>query len=204
MRFRNRKEAGRLLGEKLTEFNFKNPMVFGIPRGGVVVADEASRVLNCPLNVIVSLKISHPMNPEYAIGAISEEGVISIREGAFLIERFINEKKEIIKEKINKFRGGKEIPLLDGKTVIVVDDGLATGETMLVSILALKKKRPRSIVCAVPVSSVDAKEKIEREVDYFISLLVPEEFFAVGQFYEDFGEITDKEVLNILKERRVI
>lgn len=204
MRFRNRREAGWLLGKKLLEFRLKDPVVFGIPRGGVVVADEVSRVLNCPLSVVVSTKIPHPANPEYAIGAISEDGVISIREELFLDENILESRKRQLKEKIEKFRGGKNIPPLRGKTATVVDDGLATGETMLVSILALKKKKPDKIICAVPVSSREAMERIEKEVDEFVSLFIPPLFFAVGGFYEDFREITDEEVISILKERRVI
>ncbi|RLD15518.1 MAG: phosphoribosyltransferase [Caldiserica bacterium] len=203
MRFRNRREAGRLLGERLLEFKLKNPVVFGIPRGGVVVAYEVSKILNSPLDVVVSSKIPHPMNPEFAIGAISEEGVISIRERVFLDEDILENRRRVVKEKIEKFREGKSLPSLNGKTAIVVDDGLATGETMLVSILALKKRKPDKIVCAVPVSSIDAKERIEREVDIFVSLLIPDVFFAVGQFYEDFGEVRDEEVMDILKKRGV-
>jgi len=203
VRFRSRREAGRLLGEKLLGYELKNPIVFGIPRGGVIVADEVSKVLNCPLDVIVSSKIPHPMNSEYAIGAISEEGVVSIREEVSLDRDILENRRKLLKEKIEKFRGGKNLPPLKGKTAIVVDDGLATGETMLVSIIALRKKKPDKIVCAVPVSSIDAKERIEKEVDIFVSLLIPEIFFAVGQFYEDFSEVKDEEVIEILNKRGV-
>ncbi len=204
MRFKNREEAGKLLGNKLKRFNFKNPIVFGIPRGGVVVGYEISKILDCPLDVVIVSKIPSFYNEEYAIGAISEDGTIFLREkdDENLIKKTIEIKRKIIEDRINFYREGKNLQSLENHTAIITDDGIATGETMLCAVRTIKNKNPSKIVVAVPVSSIDAMEKIEKEVDLFISLYTPQFFYAVGQFYEDFEQVEDNYVINILEERR--
>lgn len=202
MRFQNREEAGKLLGQKLLQFNFKNPIVFGIPRGGVMVANEIAKTLNAPLTTVIVSKIPAYFDSEYGIGALTEDGKIILREK--VNENYLKEIVEILKNKIKKrveiYRDGKEIENLKNKTAIIVDDGIATGETVVAAVETIRDKNPSKIVVAVPVSSVDAKEKIEKLVDHFISLYTPEIFYAVSVFYEDFEQVEDDYVINILKK----
>jgi putative phosphoribosyl transferase len=202
--FRNREEAGKLLGNHLKELNLKKPIIFGIPRGGVVIGYEISKILNCPLDTICVSKIPSYINEEYAIGAISEDGTILLREKEpeEILKKTIERKKKILEERVRLFRNGEPIKELKGHTAIIVDDGIATGETMLIAVRTIKNKNPDKVVVAVPVSSIDAKERIEKEVDLFISLYLPTIFYAVGQFYEDFEQVDDNYVINILEERR--
>ena len=202
MRFRNREEAGKLLGEKLLSFNFKNSLVFGIPRGGVIVAYEISQILKSPLSTIIVSKIPAYFDSEYGIGALTEDGEIILRESIDknYLDRIVEILKDKIKKRVDLYRGGKEIENLKDKTAIIVDDGIATGETVLAAIKSIKNKKPEKIVVAVPVSSIEAKSKIEKEVDYFISLYTPEIFYAVSMFYEDFEQVEDDYVINILKK----
>lgn len=202
MRFRNREEAGKLLGEKLLSFNFRNPLVFGIPRGGVIVAYEISQILKSPLSTIIVSKIPAYFDSEYGIGALTEDGEIILRESIDknYLDRIVEILKDKIKKRVDLYRGGKEIENLKDKTAIIVDDGIATGETVLAAIKSIKNKKPEKIVVAVPVSSIEAKSKIEKEVDYFISLYTPEIFYAVSMFYEDFEQVEDDYVINILKK----
>lgn len=202
MRFRNREEAGKLLGEKLLSFNFKNPLVFGIPRGGVIIAYEISKILKSPLSTIIVSKIPAYFDSEYGIGALTENGEIILRESIDknYLDRIVEILKDKIKKRVDLYRGGKEIEILKDKTAIIVDDGIATGETVLAATKSIKSKKPEKIVIAVPVSSIEAKSKIEKEVDYFISLYTPEIFYAVSMFYEDFEQVEDDYVINILKK----
>lgn len=204
MIFRNREEAGKLLGKRLKELNLKNPIVFGIPRGGVVLGYEISKILNCPLDTICVSKIPSIYNEEYAIGAISEDGTILLREkeDEELLKKTVERKKKLLEERVKLYRNGEPIRDLKNHTAIIVDDGIATGETMLIAVRTIKNKNPEKVVVAVPVSSIDAKEKIEKEVDLFVSLYTPHFFYAVGQFYEDFDQVEDNYVINILEERR--
>ena len=204
MIFRNREEAGKLLGNKLKELNLKNPIVFGIPRGGVIVANEISKILNCPIDVVIVSKIPSFYNEEYAIGAISEDGTIFLREkeNEEFLKKTIERKRRVIEERKKIYRSGNDLRDLKNHTAIITDDGIATGETILIAVKTIKNKNPDMTVVAVPVSSVDAKERIEKEVDLFISLYTPQFFYAVGQFYNDFEQVDDSYVINILEERR--
>lgn len=192
------------MGYKLKELNLDNPIVFGIPRGGVVVGYEISKILECPLDTVIVSKIPSFYNEEYAIGAMSEDGTIYLREKEpeELLKKTIERKRKIIEERIKDYRKGKEIKDLQNYTAIIVDDGIATGETMLIAVRTIKNKNPKKIVVAVPVSSIDAKERIEKEVDLFVTLYLPKFFYAVGQFYDDFEQVDDNYVINILNERR--
>lgn len=202
MKFRNREEAGKLLGEKLLSYNFKNPIIFGIPRGGVIVAYQISKILRSPLSVVIVSKIPAYFDSEYGIGALTEDGKIILREAVNddYLNKIVEKIKIKIKKRVELYRGKKDIENLSNKTAIIVDDGIATGETITAAINSIKNKKPEKIVVAVPVSSIDAKLKIEREVDYFVSLYVPEIFYAVSMFYEDFEQVEDDYVINILKK----
>jgi putative phosphoribosyl transferase len=221
MAFKDRREAGRKLAEALERYkNSKDAILLALPRGGVVVADEIAKSLNLPLDIVVPRKIGAPQNPEYAIGSIILTPTFSppISPGAKQgeIERVWNEgeiegidkdwlKKEIEKEtkeaqrRLKAYRGEKPPFDLKNKTVILVDDGIATGLTLLAAIKSVKKQNPRKIIVAVPVGAKDSVSTIKKEVDEVICLYSPAFFGAVGSFYEKFGQTSDEEVIEILK-----
>lgn len=208
MIFENRVEAGRILGAQIRGFKgLKSFLVLAIPRGGVVVGRELATSLNCPIDIIVTKKIGAPGNPELAIGAIGPGGKevidekLAKRVGAD--EEYIRNQIAIIKNEIVKrekrFRVGKPPLDLKNKTVIVTDDGVATGATMMAAIDLVRQHNPQKIVVAVPVIARDTLRKIERLADEVIYLDAPELFFAVGQFYKEFPQISDEEVIQILR-----
>ena len=211
--FMNREEAGRRLAEELGEYKDKDTVVLGIPRGGVVVARELARILHAELNVVLSRKLGAPGNPELAIGAISEDGTVLLDED--LKQRlgasdeftgYVEDEQEKqytrIAESIERFRRVKPKTPVQGRTVIVTDDGLATGATMQASLRTVRKENPKRLIAAVPVGSMDALERIAPEADETIALKAPPIFYAVGQFYEYFGQTSDEEVITSLKENR--
>jgi putative phosphoribosyl transferase len=173
---------------------------------GVEIAER----LNCPLDVIIVRKIGYPGQPELAIGAVAETGAVVLNEeiiamGAVskdYIDRESEEKKKEIQRRKELYRGGADIPDMKGKTVIVVDDGVATGATMKSAISAVKKERPEKLVVALPVASVEAKESIGAMVDEILCLQAPRDFMAVGGYYEDFRQVTDEEVVEMLGRSR--
>ena len=209
MLFYDRHEAGRLLAKKLMPFiGQQNTLVLGLARGGVVVAYEVAKALSLPLNVLVPRKVGAPGNPELALGSIMEDG-----EGVFnssiikilgVSQTFL--KQEIEKEKIRAhqrltlYREHAPLPDIKGHTIILVDDGIATGSTMLASIKAMRKAEAQKIIVAVPVSSTDAMQHMEEAADEVVCLYCPEDFFGVGQFYSHFGQTEDEEVVKLLKE----
>lgn len=193
--FKDRQSAGKLLAKRLWEFKgVKGVIVLGIPRGGVVVAKEIARELNLPLDIIVTRKIGAPNQPELALGAVDLDGEVIGDVGEFgeIIERELEE----LKRRENLYRQGKEPLDVENKTVILVDDGIATGATTLSAINYLKRHQAKKIILAVPVASREAIEKIVEEV---IVLETPEYFQAVGQFYEKFEPVEDTEVIQYLK-----
>jgi len=205
--FQNRAQAGKKLASKLLSYKAtKNLIVLAIPRGGVVVGKILSQALDCPLEVIVTKKIGAPGNPELAIGAVGVVGKpvideeLAERVGAdenYLKSKILNLKSEI-KRREKIFRRDK-LPLnLKDKTVILTDDGVATGATMMAAIEITRQQNPKKIIVAVPVIAKDTLEKIEKLADEVVYLDAPEMFFAVGQFYQDFSQITDEEVRKIL------
>lgn len=191
MIFRNRREAGILLVGKLSSFRGTDAIVLGLPRGGVVVAAEVARALRLPLDVLVVKKIGSPHNPELAIGAVAPDGV------------YIGEKDEKrsrqVKHLMRFYRQGRHPLSVKGKTVIVVDDGAATGATIRAAIAWLRKKKAQRIVVALPVAPYELIEKLETESDATIVLETPEDFSAVGQFYDNFEQVTDEDVVELLK-----
>ena len=203
--FRDRIEAGLLLAAKLKKYQGDPGVILAVPRGGVPVAYAVAKELGFPVEVILTKKIGHPLNKEYAIGAVSltDEFIIPHPEAS---QEYINDEIERIRKKLKemyqKFMGNKEPENLGGKTVIVIDDGIATGNTLLGTINMLKKNKPGKIVIAVPVASVKAIQKLGKEVDEIISVLVPKHFFGVGAFYEDFEQVSDEEVIYYLERLR--
>lgn len=203
--FRDRQEAGLLLAGLLKKFKNDDGVVLAVPRGGVPLAYFVARELGFPLEIILTKKIGHPANKEYAIGAASLTDYFVIPHEYVTNDYIEHELAQIrlkLKKMYKRFMGDKEPQSIEGKTVIVVDDGIATGNTLLGTIQVLKKSKPGKIIIAVPVASENAIEKLSREVDEVIAVLVPEEFYGVGAFYEDFSQVSDEEVIFYLDRLR--
>lgn len=188
--FENRQEAGETLSQKLLKFKgIKGAVVLAIPRGGVVVGAEISRFLGLPLRALVVKKVPTLGQPELAAGAIGPEGIFSGEKD--------RQTGKIVKERIEKFGRLED---LRGKNVILVDDGIATGATIETAIKYLKKKRVGKIILAVPVAPKETVEKLKRRVDRLIILEAPVYFGAVGEFYRDFPQVGDEEVIQLLQK----
>ncbi|OGM22234.1 hypothetical protein A2865_01555 [Candidatus Woesebacteria bacterium RIFCSPHIGHO2_01_FULL_39_17] len=206
--FQDRVGAGVLLAEELSKYEGKkNVVVLGIPRGGVFVAKVVSDKLKVPLDVVVTKKIGAPYQEELAIGAVGPEGSLVLDSKLIndlgvdeeYIENKAKEKSDEIVERLIKFRKAEKIKLYD-KTIILVDDGIATGATVEVAIKYLRKKKVGKIVLAVPVAPKESLVRFRKVVDEMLVLQTPFSFRAVGQFYRDFPQITDKEVIELLKK----
>jgi putative phosphoribosyl transferase len=205
--FRNRLEAGKRLAVLLRKYRDKDPLVYALPRGGVPVAKEIARELHCPLDLLIIRKIGHPFNPEYAIGAVSEEGHLVVNERELETINKIWFEAELAKQ-TREAKRRRELYLRDklpidptGKTAIIVDDGIATGSTMLAGIKQLKLQEPEKIVVAVPVAPLNTAQLMEKEVDEFVAVSIPEYFMgAIGYYYEDFAQLSDEEVIALLQD----
>lgn len=206
--FRNRLEAGIILASKLNKYKKEDGIVLAIPRGGIPVAYAVAKELDFPLELVLIKKIGHPMNKEYAIGAAGLTDYFVI-EHENVSKEYINQQLELIRSRLkemqNKFIGNTEPLSIKGKTVIIVDDGIATGNTLLQTIKLLKKSEPAKIVIAVPVASDTAVEKLSKTVNEIVAVVIPEEFYGVGAFYEDFEQVNDDRAMiyiNRLNELR--
>lgn len=205
--FKNREEAGKELARALTEFRGKNGVVLGMPRGGVVVAREVAEALDAPLDVVVTRKIGAPGEPEFALGAVTQEGdvivdsraVESVGATAEYLQEEARRKKSEVKERMRSLRGDKPYPGLEGKTVIIVDDGIATGNSMRAAIQSVKKRGPKEVVVGVPVAPREAVAELSREGTRVVCLEHPRFFFAIGEFYKDFEQVEDSEVRRLLE-----
>jgi putative phosphoribosyl transferase len=206
-KFLNREEAGKFLARKLMEYkNDDSVIILALPRGGVPVGYVIAYALHKPLDIYLVKKIGVPGQEELAMGAVSTSGEVSIDSG--IVERLhisdadLNElidfKKAEIKDREQLLRGSKPPLDLSNRTVILVDDGLATGATMLTAIRSIKKLQPAKIIAAIPVASRDAIEMVQGEVDEAICLLIPDFFYSVSVWYSDFRQTTDEEVINLL------
>jgi putative phosphoribosyl transferase len=203
---KNRSEAGKKLAEKIIDIlNENNVIILAVPRGGVIIGEEIAKKLSCSLDVIISKKITPPSSPEYAIGAITHDGTIYqsqnwdrfSQEPEF--QKEINKKKSEVKRRIEEYRGSSDYEFGD-KTVILVDDGIATGATIFVLLQWLAKRKVNKIILAVPVMPVDTYEKMKPLVDHIVTLQIPTEFYSVGQFYDEFDQVSDGEVMTILNK----
>ncbi|HJV21550.1 MAG TPA: phosphoribosyltransferase [Holophagaceae bacterium] len=210
--YRDRAEAGRILAHALEAFrDWKHALVLGLPRGGVPVAFEVAEVLHLPLDVFVVRKLGLPGQEELAMGALAqgevvvfnEEVLAMARPGELAVERVLQRERQELRRRVEAYRGDR--PPLDVKdrTLILVDDGLATGATMRAAIRALRSQGPASIVVAVPVAPPDTCEELAREVDLLVCPRRPEHFSAIGQWYEEFGQTSDDEVRACLGHARV-
>jgi putative phosphoribosyl transferase len=206
--FKDRVEAGKKLAEALESYRGSNVVVLGIPRGGVVVANEVAKGLGAPLDIVVSRKIEAPGEPEFALGAVTQEGdVIMDRQAAEslgatpqYLDDQIRKKREEVKDRMQMLRGDAPYPELEGRTVVIVDDGIATGSSVSAAVMSVKKRRPKEIIVATPVAPRDAVETLSEDKTKVVSLETPGAFLAIGEFYRDFGQVEDIEVKRIIDE----
>jgi putative phosphoribosyl transferase len=210
MIFKNRQDAAKQLLPKLEKYKGdKDAIILAIPRGalemGVVLRDE----LGLPLDIVVTKKISAPGNEEYAIGAVGPDGKNHINKNIIQMygipEEYISDEtkrlQHVIKRRYEDYRGSPAPPDLKNKICIVVDDGIATGFTTLAAVQYIRRQKPKKIVLAVPVSAINSYEKLKKEVDEIICLHVREDFFAVGQFYNTFGQVESDKAIKLLGMR---
>jgi predicted phosphoribosyltransferase len=204
--FENRRHAGRLLAARLQAFAAERPVVVALPRGGVPVGFEIARALDAPLEVLAVRKLGAPGNPEFAVGAIAEDGTCVLDRGtarrvgmtARLLDAEVGREAGELRRQVARYRGERTTIDVRGRTVIVVDDGLATGLTNLAAVRALRGLGATRIVVAVPVGASDALGRADEEADTVVCHTVPIELLGVGAWYEDFSPVSDAEVLDLL------
>lgn len=211
MAFRDRREAGRRLGDYLAQQEGENALVLGLARGGMVVADEVARRLNAELDVMVVRKLGAPYSEELAIGAVTANGGIYINENAVRLtgadrehlEREISKQRETARVREARYRQHDAAPTLEKRQVILVDDGLATGASMIAAARSARSRQPATLIIAVPVGAPESCREISGEADEVVCLLQPAYFDAVGMFYQDFSEVDDTEVEQVLASARL-
>jgi len=208
MIFHDRAEAGKMLAETLADFIEKDALLLAIPRGGVVVAAEIARAFNLKLDLIIPSKIGAPHNPEMAIGAVTQDGTTLLNERLMRqlgisraeLEDVIDSEIKEINRRMQFYGAGQSISKSTGRQLIVVDDGVATGYTMQAALISARKYGPKELVVAIPVAPLATFKELEKEVDRAVCLHVPEDFYAVSQFYEDFEQTEDETVIELIKE----
>jgi len=209
--FLNRKDAGIRLTERLGDYkDRRDALVLALPRGGVVTGFEIARGLNLQLDILIVRKIGFPHQPELAIGAVSETGAVFLNQHIIstygvedeYIEKEIKRQREEILRRTKLYRMGNEITGLDNNIVILTDDGVATGATMKAAISALKKEGIRELVIALPVAPPDTANELSKMADKFICLETPPDFMSVGRYYNDFEQVSDSEVVELLEEAK--
>lgn len=211
MRFRDRQEAGRLLADALAADDLVDPLVLALPRGGVPVAYEIATRLGAPLEVFVARKVGAPGHKEFGIGAVAEGGAVvttpTARELGLTESHFgqlAAAEQDEVARRVDRYREGRPLPPVDGRDVVLVDDGLATGATAEAALIALRGAGPRRLVLAVPTCSLDTAQRLQTLADRVVCVITPSPFYAVGQSYERFGQTTDDEVADLLaRSRRV-
>lgn len=207
--FKDRFDAAEQLLPLLQSYKDQaNTVVLAIPRGGLELGYVLARGLNVPLDVIFTKKIGMPGNPEYAIGAVSDLHVFlnsnfNIPELQDYVAHEVDSIRQIIHERIKKYRYSMPPFTIENKTVIVVDDGVATGSTLLATLALIKAYKPKKIVVALPVSSREAYKKIQQEADEVVCISVPTSFMSVGQFYEHFDQVSDEDAIRLLHEATI-
>ena len=209
--FKDRTEAGRLLAESL---NFlkdrKDVFVLAIPRGGLVVAGEVADFLGSPLDLVITRKLGAPGNPELAVGAVTQDGesivepelVRRLRVPNSYLEQEAAAQSAEIRRRMRIYRGDRPYPSLEGKIVVIVDDGVATGSTVRAAILSAKARKAAQVILAVPVGPRETISDLSGIADRVICLSMPEPFYAIGGFYDDFGQVEDETVIRILENHR--
>ena len=208
MFFKDRKDAGEELSKKLLKYkDQKNTLIIALPRGGVVVGERIAELLNLPLDIVAPRKIGAPDNKELAIGAICDdvfvlknELILELAVDDDYIKKTIEEEKKESQRRMQVYRAGRPPLALKDKIIIIVDDGIATGATMEASLKYVQKQKPKKIILAVPVAPKNSIEYFQKMADEVICLYIPYDFMAIGQFYENFLQTSDNEVLSLMKK----
>ena len=199
---KDRTEAGFLLSEKLKKYQDTNSIILAVPRGGVPVGFVISKILHLPLDIVLAKKIGHPSNKEFAIGAVSMDSMI-LDEHSDIPKKYIDNEiirlRQQLDEKYGRYMGDRKPLAIENKNVILVDDGIATGNTLLSCITMLRKKNPSKIIVAVPVLPFDTVPLFEKNADELIYLTASKYFRGVGSFYEKFNQVEDEEVTQMLR-----
>lgn len=212
MKFRDRVDAGEALAERLAKDGYGgNATVLGVPRGGVVLADIVASKLGAEFDIVIPRKLGTPDNEELAIGAVMEDGTSYINKylvNALRVPQEYVEKEKArqaaeIQRRLAAYRKPKNYDI-DGKKAILVDDGIATGATIIASARWVKKRGPSAVVIAVPVAPLQSVELLEQETNYTIALLTPRDFGSVGQFYEEFHPVSDEQVMQVMRSRGLL
>jgi putative phosphoribosyl transferase len=208
MRFLDRRDAGRRLAAELIALADELPVIVALPRGGVPVAAEVARALAAPLDILAVRKLGAPGNPELGIGAVAEDatGVLDVRSAGRLgmtrpmLDAALSQESLELRRRVERYRDGRAAIPVSGRTVIVVDDGMATGLTDLAAVKALRKRGAARIVVAVPVASRESVAMLGKEADRVVSVMIPRRLFGVGVWYEDFTAVSDEQVIALLAE----
>ncbi len=208
--FEDRNDAGMQLAEKLGKYrNDPNVIVFAIPRGGIIIADVVCEQLKFPMDIVVTRKIGAPFNEELAIGAvgptsgkfINHQAISMIGVNNEYIEEEAQRKAIEARDRLKKYRGSDKYDTLSGKKALLVDDGIATGFTVIAAINFLKELKPTKLILGIPVIAPDTLTEIEKQVDELVFVISREPFYAVGQFYKNFSQVSDAEVMRVLNKR---
>jgi putative phosphoribosyl transferase len=210
--FKNRQDAGRRLAARLMKYKDEHPVVLGLPRGGVPVAYEVATALNAPLDIVVVRKLGAPGEPELGIGAVvdgdhpqsvlNEEVVRLLGVSEDYVNREVARELFEIRRREESYRSGRSPEGIEGRTAIVIDDGIATGGSVRAALRGVRRSNPIRLILAVPVAPPETVESLQPEVDDLVCLSMPVFFHAVGQFYEDFRQTTDEEVVQLLEAAR--
>jgi putative phosphoribosyl transferase len=204
--FYDRKEAALQLAKALEKYKDKEVVVLGIPRGGAVTGYYIAGHLNAGFSLVISRKLGHPANPEYAVGAVAEDGTIHLNKHAMQevsqeeIDTAVAQQKKEIQRRIMILRKGEQLPVIKNKTVLIVDDGIATGATIFAAIKMCRKKEAAKIVVAAPISGWEIIEELKKEADEVVILETPLFYHAVSQVYESFEVVTNNEAMELLKK----
>lgn len=207
----DRHDAGRALVPEVRRFDLHDPLILGLPRGGVPVAYEIAVALSAPLDILLVRKLGAPFQPELAIGAIASGGIQVLNEELVkrvrgldddTLENIVARETLELERREKEYRGDRPFPGLEGKDVVLADDGMATGATMRAAAESVRAQQPSKLLVAVPTGSVSAVRSVTPLVDRVICLETPAEFYAVGQFYRNFGQTTDEEVRDLLDKAR--
>ena len=206
-RFDDRRDAGRQLAAQLSALAIESPVVVGLPRGGVPVAGEVAAALGAPLEILAVRKLGAPHNPEYGIGAIVEDGTRVVDSAALAaleiddeaLESMVLREAAELRRRVGAYRAARAALSLAGRTVIVVDDGVATGITDTAALRAIRRQGPRRLLLAIPVCARDSLARLQGEADEVVCLVAPPLLYGVGQWYRDFAQVSDREVISALE-----
>lgn len=204
--FPNRAQAGRLLAVALGPWRDEDPLVLALPRGGVPVAVPVAEALGAPLDVLIVRKLGAPGNPEFGMGALVEDGTVfldrnvvaMLQVGDAAVARVTEAERVEARRRVQRYRGGRPLPVLKGRVVILVDDGIATGGTARAAVRAVRRAGAAKVVLAVPVVAAQAAELLESEVDSIVALRAPHGLSAIAEWYDDFSEVSDEQVVQAL------